>query len=83
MNYLTQIAQISQMFYSKDSGILGFKKTEENPCLCCMLCEHSLRHSGQFLCKQASPALCLTVIDSLRLCSTGKKNRNHNATRSQ
>ena len=51
MNYLTQISQISQMFYSKDSGILGFKKTEENPCLCCMLCEHSLWHSGQFLCK--------------------------------
>jgi len=31
MNYLTQIAQISQMFYSKDSGILGFKKTKGKP----------------------------------------------------
>ena len=82
MNYLTQISQISQMFYSKDSGILGFKKTGENPCLCCMLYEHSLWQPVKYLCKQASPSLCLTVIDSLWLCSTGKKNRNHNATRS-
>ena len=47
MNYVTQISQISQMFYSKDSGIKGSILTKTEKTLACAASSASILYGSQ------------------------------------
>ena len=56
----------------------SFNQNHKNPCSCYMLFEHLSMCISQSLFKSSLNRLCLIPIDSLRLYSTNKKNReNH------